>query len=535
MLQKNLEQLNSDAGYYVYVEAPVTGATGDGSTDDAGAIYSRAVDATGGTLVFSPVTYICKSPVTVPLRTTFDLNGATLKFTPASDVADVLPLNGSTIKNGTIWNAGTGSPGVNFQTPIRIGHYATGSGVSKVRLSNLILRQDQNARNVIAVYGDSSDIDIEDITVADNQNSTGFCVMIHWGNTDDVASYTTPTAGVSKHPHDVRINGLSVGSWGNLATLSTDGGVLGISGAYNVTARGVEAQVCRVGALVTAGDVSSDFAPSNVSGFLLRGIDLQCSFHSVKENAFRVSGQPAASTYSSKATLDAPVTIHDSVMRGTGVDTETAIILTNVKGATVRKNDVHGFDAYAVALRGATEALNIEENNLYSLNRTAIYSETYSANSQEINYIKVRNNRIYACNRDQAASGKESVFVRVSGQGWLIDGNVFGQSSGESATEAIRLESTSSANVIGPNVHVAPVAANALTLLGTNHSVNYSYGTLNLATNGVRLSVRTQSSLNSTNLLANELAFSLNASGATAALRSGGTVWYFSSSASTLG
>jgi len=50
-----------------------------------------------------------------------------------------------------------------------------------------------------------------------------------------------------------------------------------------------------------------------------------------------------------------------------------------------------------------------------------------------------------------------------------------------------------------------------------------------------QLSVRTAASLDSTNLLANEVAFQVNASGASLALRSGGTVWYFGSSLSTKG
>lgn len=48
-------------------------------------------------------------------------------------------------------------------------------------------------------------------------------------------------------------------------------------------------------------------------------------------------------------------------------------------------------------------------------------------------------------------------------------------------------------------------------------------------------SLRTATSLDSTTLLVNDAALSLHASGASLAIRSGGTIWYFTSSMSTKG
>ena len=64
-----------------------------------------------------------------------------------------------------------------------------------------------------------------------------------------------------------------------------------------------------------------------------------------------------------------------------------------------------------------------------------------------------------------------------------------------------------------------------------------SYGTLNLASNSVRLSIRTvaMASLTSANVAVNELVFAIGASGSSLALRSGGTMWYPNSSLSTVG
>lgn len=63
-----------------------------------------------------------------------------------------------------------------------------------------------------------------------------------------------------------------------------------------------------------------------------------------------------------------------------------------------------------------------------------------------------------------------------------------------------------------------------------------SYGTLNLATGAANLSVRTVASFDSTTIPVDAILFAVNAtSGASLGINSGGTVYWFDSSASTLG
>lgn len=65
-----------------------------------------------------------------------------------------------------------------------------------------------------------------------------------------------------------------------------------------------------------------------------------------------------------------------------------------------------------------------------------------------------------------------------------------------------------------------------------------SYGTLNLATQGVRLSMRTiaasalTASAANTNVAVNEVVFTIQASGASFVINSGGTTWIFNSDSS---
>jgi pectate lyase-like protein len=67
-------------------------------------------------------------------------------------------------------------------------------------------------------------------------------------------------------------------------------------------------------------------------------------------------------------------------------------------------------------------------------------------------------------------------------------------------------------------------------------TIAQSFGTLNLATNSVRLSMRTVASFNSTTMSVNEVVFAVGgASGVSLGIRSGGTIYYFESSVSTKG
>lgn len=67
-------------------------------------------------------------------------------------------------------------------------------------------------------------------------------------------------------------------------------------------------------------------------------------------------------------------------------------------------------------------------------------------------------------------------------------------------------------------------------------TIAISTGTFNLATNSVRLSMRTVASFNSTTMSVNEVVFAVGgASGVSLGIRSGGTIYYFESSTSTKG
>lgn len=93
----------------------------------------------------------------------------------------------------------------------------------------------------------------------------------------------------------------------------------------------------------------------------------------------------------------------------------------------------------------------------------------------------------------------------------------------------IKNEATSGRFVVRDNTNAVNVlsATNSGLSLGSGLTFNFNKGRV--------VSVRTAASLDSTTLATDECAFSFNASGSSLAIRSGGTIWYFTSSASTKG
>lgn len=126
--------------------------------------------------------------------------------------------------------------------------------------------------------------------------------------------------------------------------------------------------------------------------------------------------------------------------------------------------------------------------------------------------------------------------------GWTIDSTTPAGSSGitrpitfsTTGLEDVRLSSSGSLSIgtNGSNITErfgvnGMMRTHGLVLSGSTATVNLNQSRL--------LSLRTQPSLSSLNLAVDEIGFSLHASGASLALRSGGTIWYFTSSASTKG
>lgn len=108
----------------------------------------------------------------------------------------------------------------------------------------------------------------------------------------------------------------------------------------------------------------------------------------------------------------------------------------------------------------------------------------------------------------------------------------------DGVTGLSRLSLTSTGQAVSPAIHFGSEASLGLYRSGVS-TLALSYGTLNLATQGVRLSMRTLAassitvSAAATNVAVDEVVLTIGgASGASLAVRSGGTVYIFNSALS---
>jgi hypothetical protein len=240
------------------------GAVGDGLADDTVAItnaLSYLASVNGGILNFEKgKTYLLTEEMSVTDSVEIELNGSTLNFACVG-AKRLLAVDGSNvqIRNGTVNNTvgSTGFEGT-YQTPIVVGQYTVLAGVSNVILENLTVSTVLPQGNGFAIFGDSHDITIQNITFPDS-DKIGIPVLAHW-SFDGGA--TGPYLGDTTHPHNITINNIRCGD----LTYDAGAGVFGtsvvfLSAVYNVNVSNIYVKSIPHGKIVTvyAGDWGFQF------------------------------------------------------------------------------------------------------------------------------------------------------------------------------------------------------------------------------------------------------------------------------------
>jgi hypothetical protein len=240
------------------------GAVGNGTTDDTNEIQAALAYLTsvgGGELTFGKgETYLVTDELSVTDSVEIDLNGSTINFACVG-AKRLLAIDGSnvSVSNGTVNNivGSTGQEGT-YQTPIVVGQYTVLTGVSNVVLENLTISTVLAQGNGIAIFGDSHDITVQNITFPDSDR-IGIPILAHWsfdgGPTEPYLGYTT-------HPHNITINNIRCGDLTYDAGVGTFGtSVVFLSAVYNVDVSNVYVKSIPHGKIVTvyAGDWGFQF------------------------------------------------------------------------------------------------------------------------------------------------------------------------------------------------------------------------------------------------------------------------------------
>lgn len=404
------------------------GAVGDGVANDTAEIQAALAYLTsvgGGELTFGKgETYLVTDELSVTDSVEVDLNGSTINFA-AIGGKRLLSIQGSNVqvRNGTVNNTlnQVGFEGT-LQTPIVIGKYTQLAGYANVVLENLTVSTAVNQGNGIAIFGDSHDIVVQNITFPDS-DKIGIPVLAHWSF--DEAFNTGPTyTGVTTHPHNLTINNIKCGD-----LTYSGGGVTGfgkacvfLSACYNVTVSNVYVKSFPFGQICTvyAGDWGFKFGTATEQSLGSAGISISNLYGKALvavDTYMQNSLQGPSVIWPSSIVIDnvAVVGYGDTnpQSKGLRIDFTTNVIASNI----VTSNAYHG------VFVGSGSDLKITNCTFKNSRRQGILKFGAGASSN----VNIENNNFVDNNLDDAAATADITLVSMSNV--KVKNNVFNSPS----------------------------------------------------------------------------------------------------------
>jgi hypothetical protein len=248
------------------VSANTQGCAGDGSTDDFACIQAAAALATGSTLELgSSKNYLITQGLQLPDNLTVEGNGSTLTFQVDGATQDLMPGNNNILHNLTVVNNGTNPQGSgNYQAPILIGDFLRGVGVANVLIDDATVVSNRPQGDALLITGDSHNIFLHNISIPDNPFISS-AIALHWGG------QPTPASPQVKIPHDVYLDGLTVGG---MRFTNTWGAVLDLVSTYNFTAKNIQASNIQRGVVVSPGDYADEYTAPYQKGNMGKNISV---------------------------------------------------------------------------------------------------------------------------------------------------------------------------------------------------------------------------------------------------------------------
>lgn len=245
---------SASSGSWVLLKTPVMsskvfGIVDNILTDQTTRIAQFLTAAAGRVARFEPGSYRSTSTITIPANTKITAYNAIFSI----EITGAYP--GIAVNDNTSWEGGsivtTGISGWvsgEDHTAFTIGDYTTGVGYNNITIKNVTVATGGVASsNAILVTGDSSNVYLADINVADSA-STACGILVHWG-VNWGAGYPS-LSNLSKHPHNISIERCKVGA---LTYPNATSGIH-VSGAYAVTVRDCTVAQAHFGLDWVAGD-----------------------------------------------------------------------------------------------------------------------------------------------------------------------------------------------------------------------------------------------------------------------------------------
>ncbi|WP_367237181.1 right-handed parallel beta-helix repeat-containing protein [Pseudomonas sp. Rh2] len=461
---------STGSGVFMKVWAPARGAYESGISDSASAgdrlmltALLNSLAAQGGRLAIMPFQLSTVLPFTVeiPRTISLDLNDSIIEFQLTGGVRAFSTNSRNQIYNGTVNVNGT-SPtgGGDNHAPISGGNQATGVGVSKVKIFDLILTTNRSNGNAVVFFGECTGIEVSDITLP-NSSTLGRGVALEWGG---------DSSGTG-HPHGCKISNIIAGTMTFGATLGSNAYIVWLSSAFDIVVENPYADSAYGVVGIFTGDLSNDYAPSRYKDLVGTGITVtNPTCRDVRLYGVRVYGKGSGSAN----LLPQSAVITNPVFRSDGATaTAFGIVAEFCDGVTVINPDLSYLQSGIITGQEA-KGLRIEGGKIWG-NRASGVAFGNAGGGVVRPYIK--GTRLYGNNTGgfSGVGGAAAIFIQNCSD-WTVKDCWFGLDAGELQQYSVRIEPTAPRGMLKGN-RTRGLAAGGTAYVNSS-STDYDVGTI---------------------------------------------------------
>ena len=372
----------------------------------------------------------------MPVGCKLNGNGATLDFYAQSNGECLVTNNYTEVSNIRVTNlsAATGGDGL-YQVPINVSDIraATGQGTHDVIIENVTVYQAFNTHACIGIWSDSYNIALKNITI-ESTTATALGILVHWGVEDDNLANGT------NHGYNITIENVKCDGMKPVSKPS-EGGVVFLSGCYNVSVTNVESTNNWWSVRVQPGSVGSSNCLTDQKEKILTGINVENiqSYDVFQPLSATWLGNAGANTFYHKT----GITFKSCKNINTSLNTVDEISAYNVSalgGVTViggeSKNFYHGFVGSTFGGTGGVFSTLIEGHKFDSMAHSGIIFDGEPTDLSKDNNIT--RCEFYRMNiADSTSSPRYSSAIYINSERTNVKNCVFGETTNELANYSV--------------------------------------------------------------------------------------------------